>query len=508
MKLVRSLTLALSALALAGLLYVFARRLLYPYDLEWMEGGMLCHALRLLEHKPLYTPPSVDFVPFLYTPLYPALLALVSKIAGLTYGLARGLSIVSFLAALCAGYVFVRREGGSSTAALAAVAIPAAAFVPTGAWYDLARPDSLSLALVTIAVVVGWRARGQPADGSSAASHLRAVLAAALMVAAFFAKQTAAPFMVALGLALCVARWRVALTYGASVALLGLPLLLWANHASGGWFWRYVFELHQQHSFRPIRGFLAAPGLLLLILGPSLLLLVWGLLRRRTPALAYSAWIGLVGLLVSCISYGTLWSFANAIIPGVFFLALAAGTAAGRLLDGNKAGGAGGRPPLVLGLLALTLLLFAPNGAARLLLPVVPASWKMGPRALTGYDPRPFLPAGADREAGARLVERLRQAPGEVLIPGHPFYAHLAGKRVYLHRMGVLDVVQAGRPAPEGLALALATRRFSLVVMNDDEDWASWPGLLQSYRLSDEKLAGPRAITGTPTEPRHVLLPR
>jgi hypothetical protein len=192
----------------------------------------------------------------------------------------------------------------------------------------------------------------------------------------------------------------------------------------------------------------------------------------------------------------------------VFFLALAAGVAAGRLLAEDTASTSGARPALVLGLLALTLLLFAPNGVARLLLPVVPASWKMGPRALTGYDPRPFLPTGADRAAGARLVARLRQAPGDVLVPAHPFYAHLAGKRFFLHRMGVLDVVQAGRPPPEGLAAALAARRFSLVVMNDDEDWATWPGLLRSYRLSDERLAGPRAITGTPTEPRHILVPR
>src|SRR5688572_21865114 len=69
-----------------------ARRLLFPYDLEWMEGGMLNHALRLAEGQPIYAPPSIDFVPYLYTPLYPALLAWLGKVFGLTYQLGRAVS--------------------------------------------------------------------------------------------------------------------------------------------------------------------------------------------------------------------------------------------------------------------------------------------------------------------------------------------------------------------------------------------------------------------------------
>ena len=81
-------------------------------------------------------------------------------------------------------------------------------------------------------------------------------------------------------------------------------------------------------------------------------------------------------------------------------------------------------------------LLVAPNGPARLILPLAPASWKMAPRALTGYDPRPFIPSSSQRRAGDELIARLRLARGEVLVPPHPYYAHLAGKRVNLHTMG------------------------------------------------------------------------
>jgi hypothetical protein len=45
-------------------------RLQYPYELEWMEGGMVDHALRVLSGQKLYVRPSLEFVPFIYPPLF------------------------------------------------------------------------------------------------------------------------------------------------------------------------------------------------------------------------------------------------------------------------------------------------------------------------------------------------------------------------------------------------------------------------------------------------------
>src|SRR5690348_1839440 len=98
-KIVRALAVLVAACAYAVVAWLFVRRLFYPYDLEWMEGGMLCHALRLLEGKPIYAAPSVDFIPYLYTPLYPALLAALGRVVGLGYLLARLVSIGSFAGA-------------------------------------------------------------------------------------------------------------------------------------------------------------------------------------------------------------------------------------------------------------------------------------------------------------------------------------------------------------------------------------------------------------------------
>src|SRR5207247_9527854 len=72
---------------------VFLLRLRYPLDLEWMEGGVLTHTLRLGRGQPLYAEPSVDFVSFLYTPLYPALLCALSTVFRTPYTLGRSCSI-------------------------------------------------------------------------------------------------------------------------------------------------------------------------------------------------------------------------------------------------------------------------------------------------------------------------------------------------------------------------------------------------------------------------------
>ena len=499
MKVARAVALALAAWFVVLTVYVLGRRFAYPYDLEWMEGGMLTHALRLVEGKPIYAPPSVDFIPYLYTPGYPWLVAVLSHVFGLGYKLGRAVSLLGFAATAVLGYVFARREGGSRAAAAAAIAILFAAFVPTGAWYDLARPDSLFMGLTTAGLLVGWWQRGSWRGG---------VAAALLLVAAFFVKQTSAPFMVALGLALLLASPRVAVVYGLTLAVVGLPALWWANHASGGWFWTYISVLHRKHDFFPARAFLGTPGRLALLLGPSLLLVPWALWRRRSPGLVYATFIGAAGIAAACLSFGTQWAFVNAFMPGVMLPAIAIGVAAGRLVDDTREAPPRLRPAVVYALLALSLLC-APGGLYPVAARVVPASWGTEAlRAPTGYDPRRFIPTARDRAAGDALVARLRAVQGEVLIPFHPFYGYLAGKRTWLHRMGVMDIWRAGLGAPRGLGEALAQHRFALVVMDDKiaGNWWMWPGLLAAYHVTGT-IDGPRVVSGAMTAPRYLLSP-
>lgn len=498
-KILRAVALALAAWFIVLLCYVFARRFVYPYDLEWMEGGMLDHALRLAEGQPIYGPPSVDFIPYLYTPGYPFAVFVLGKLFGIGYALGRFVSLLGFFAVVVLGYVYARREGGSRAAAACAVAIIFAAYVPTGAFYDLARPDSLFMGLVTVGLLVAWWKRDSYAGG---------VAAALLLIAAFFVKQTAAPFMVALGLALLLASPRVAVVYGVTLAVVGLPALWIANRASGGWFWTYISVLHRKHDFFPARAYLGTPGRLALILGPAILLVPWALVRRRTPGLVYATFIALAGIAAACTSFGTQWAFTNAFMPGVMLPAIAIGVAAGLLVDDSRAQPPRLRAAAVYLLLALSLLT-APGGLLPVAARVLPESWGLNAlRNPTGYDPRGFIPTPRDRAAGDALIARLRATPGEVLIPFHPFYAHLAGKPTYLHRMGVMDIWRAGMGAPRGLVDAFDAHRFALVVMDDkiEGNWQMWPRLLDDYRISGT-IQGPRVVSGSATEPRFLLVP-
>ena len=51
-------------------LYLASQRIGFQYEIEWMEGGIYERVARVLEGKPLYVSPSLEFSPFVYTPLY------------------------------------------------------------------------------------------------------------------------------------------------------------------------------------------------------------------------------------------------------------------------------------------------------------------------------------------------------------------------------------------------------------------------------------------------------
>jgi hypothetical protein len=422
-----------------------------------MEGGMLVHALRVMRGEPLYAPPSVDFVAYLYTPLYPALLALAGKVIGLSYGLGRAVSVLSLAVVLVLGYRAARREGASRPFALVPAALVAAAFPFCGAWYDVVRNDELYLALVMGGLyLIAYHPR-----------QLGAVaLAGVLGALGFFAKQTASAFIVAAGVGLLVLRWRSVPVFAAAVAAVLGPGLWLLQRASGGWFWTYIYRLHQNHDFYAHRAYVETPLILLKqapIVLPLVALLAVLLLARRH--LTRSAFVWLLaagaGLTISCVGFGTQWAFANAFIPGVVFPAIAFGVLAGRLTGAAQPEGA--RRAFAEGLLAALV-------AAQL--------------ALAFYDPRPYLPTAASRANGDRLIARLRAAPGPVFIPDHPWYAVLAGKPAHFHRMGLWDVRRAGFGLPRGLVESFESHRWALVVMDSRVQWPQWPRLRERYRVT------------------------
>ena len=99
-KLPGLLRLALFSITAAYLviyLWMVFYRIRYPFDLEWIEGGMVNQVQRLLHGQSMYVAPGIDFVPFLYPPVYFYFSALPALLFGI--GLFP-LRLVSFLASL------------------------------------------------------------------------------------------------------------------------------------------------------------------------------------------------------------------------------------------------------------------------------------------------------------------------------------------------------------------------------------------------------------------------
>jgi hypothetical protein len=481
-----------------GLLAVtVARRLAYPYDLEWMEGGMLNHALRLAEGQPLYAAPSVEFIPYLYTPLYPALLAGLGKVFGLGYVLGRAISVASILAVVATMVAVLVREGGRRPRALAAAALGGGFFAATypwvEGWYDLVRGDTLFLAMAVIGLAL-LRAGARHGRGWL---WPRVAAAGALLALSFFCKQVGVVLVAAGGGALIFLNWRALPIYVGVTGLIGGGGSLLLDRLSGGWYWIYVFEVHQQHethmprfwrSFANIFGQFPALTAVIAVALVAVAGIAWR--RRALPdgagGFLYWTYMTACGAIVGALGWATQWAHFNAYIPAMTFAAIAGALAV--VAVGHWIAGA-----------ALAAALGAQLLVAR-------------------WSPAPFVPAPADRAAGDALIARLRELPGEVFMPSHPWYPRLAGKPTFTHRMGIMDVTFSSsgkkqlRPEAKrvaGLFEALRGGRFGAVVLDDRHEPWEFPGLGDGYFV-DEVLPrelAPRVVSGARTAPRYVYRP-
>jgi hypothetical protein len=320
-----------------------------------------------------------------------------------------------------------------------------------------------------------------------------AALAGLLIALAFFTKQTASVLGIGVGAGLLVAGWRRALVYGGVAAIALAAGLLLLNLTSHGWFWTYVFKLHQSHGFNGHLAFVDTPVRIARYAAPTFFalglaalgLFLGGKLRRSDALLAAGA---LAGFVASCLGFGTQWAFENAFIPAVYFPAFAAAVLGARLaalaVEEAKLGAA----------------VFACVVCGGLGLQAV----KVG-----RPDMRRWVPSAEDHAAAGRFLAQLRGLQGDVFIPFHPYYNVLAGKPPHTHRMGVLDVsAMMGRPAR--LDQALADQKFAYVIL----DWKSqpweWPTLAARYHDVHQFRDGVdavRSFSGADTSPRRLLAP-
>lgn len=226
-----------------------ATRVAYPYDLEWMEGGMLAHGWRVQRGLPLYPAPSPDWVPYIYPPGYAFLLAAT----GTTYAAGRVISLLgTAMAALSVVWIVGRHGRGTHRwhAGVMAAVVLIGTWDAGGTFLDLVRPDGLALGLLMASLALGFE-RHRSAQ----------VVGGLLLAAAFLVKHHAAAW----GLPIAIGLWardgdlRAALRYGLA-ALLPATLAIAVLHATtGGHLLTYLLVVPASHEVRWSRAFPGIP---------------------------------------------------------------------------------------------------------------------------------------------------------------------------------------------------------------------------------------------------------
>lgn len=396
-------------------LYVICSRIFYPYELEWIEGGILQSVIRILDGLPLYAAPTMDYVPSLYAPLYFYVSALATTLLGV--GLP-ALRLVSFVATLFNAVLVssaVWQLSRSRWAMLLTFFSWGAMYRFSGSWYEVARVDSLWSCFVIAAVtaLVFFRTKGW---------QYCLWLAVFCLCLAVFTKQATLmllPFFV-----LVVWSWAgfsSALRFSLVLVLLVGLLAAYMQWASDGWFYFYTMEMGKGHKFNPgipmnfLHGdiFLNMPIFVLLSLGFALLCQP----SRRD----IFAWLSLFSgfMVMSLLSRWYAGGYFNVLIPLHMLLLIMgiSGFAVG--LKKLYASDAGVWRYVLMPLLTLLLMLNIAIG------------W---------FNPSGQIPTVADRHCGDAIVKRLSTVKGQVCISKHGYLAYLAGKSFCAHEAFAVDL--------------------------------------------------------------------
>jgi 4-amino-4-deoxy-L-arabinose transferase-like glycosyltransferase len=400
-----------------------ALRAAHPYDIEWMEGVVVDHILRVLAGEPLYVAPTLDFTPLIYPPFFYYVGAAATLVFGEGLLAPRLVSIAASIGCLVVLFLFARRETGEASAGLLAAGLYAATFELSGGWFDLARIDNLFMALLL----------GGSYLVRFHTSTRTLLLAGGLMFLAAFTKQTAIVVAGALCLQLLLAQGlRSALTFGLSF---GVPLLVSAlslHLVSDGWHSYYVYILPSEHLILPaylgifflhdlLRPLPIASLLFITLLASAALRVRNAVEEERSRLLFYLLFLPAL-MLGSAGSRIHVGGAGNVLLPAYAAVALGVAVAASQVVSGRvlatsmKAGFVG---PLV----SVALL-------AQL--------------AMLAFDPRPYVPNEATVRAGDRFVAEIEAIEGDVFTPDHGYLGARVGKKSFAHYVPLWDVLRGG----------------------------------------------------------------
>jgi len=478
---------------LYAIIFLFSAgmRLVYPYEVEWNEGAVLDHAIRILDGKPIYTAPSLDFSAFVYTPFYYYVTSVVMKIGGEGLWAGRLVSILSILLSAFLIGKIVRRETSSSMLSVSGAMLFIAFYRLTGFFYDIVRMDSLALCLVVAAIY-------------SALYFRRGHIIGAIFVAlAYFTKQQMLFVWPAIALCFALRDRRQLISFAFLSLLIVVAGTIVLSLSTNGWYRFYTYTIP---SMKASAGFDWQTALeffrywMLGSFGFTTLAILIAIFAVRKDAKSAR---GNLFVIIACyimatisgaIGFGNPGGYKNVLMPLAATISIIFPISANiisegirKFLDGDRSSNS--QISAAIMLLAFLSLAYNPLGQKMLF-----ASTKQ-------------------RLAGDEFMAKLKAMPGDVWIPYHGYIGRLAGKQTHVHFMAMNDALVPHDTTSiryqHEIDSSLAAFRFTSII-RDEENVFHWDSV-QHYSRSGTIFQTPNVfisrIGDAQTRPQFIYLP-
>ncbi len=458
-KILKWVLVFLSILAIGHWLYLGGRRLLYPYEVSWMEGSMLDQILRLLQGKSLYTVPTLEYVPWLYQPFYYYIAAGVAKLTGLTFVNVRIISVLStIVSALLIGYVVHKETNKNKFFAIIGVGLFLVAYGKVGYSFESARVDSLFLVLLLIGCVVTLYAKSKSA----------VFFGALILTLSYFTKQSSVFFFPGIAFLMAFRNRKYAIAFTLSLVFFILCGTILFHIITNGWYEYYTLYIPsaKRKTFQLLSGvsdFFSYVTLRCWLVTIILFILsVISGIFTRTKSYAVSNrsihdYLFLAALLTAFVGLGNEGGGKNVLMPVAAFTGISLPLIADSMIKRSKKEFS---TILYLGLILIQFMMLISN----------PYAFPQN------------IPTKNDELRQEAFLDSIRVLPGELWIPYHGYMPHSAGKETFAELRAYGDVLLMNDSTSHHLKYSLdSTLRAHRFTRIFDDQRDTFPGYILKY---------------------------
>ncbi len=499
-----SLSIIMGAAFIALVVALAVMRLIYPYEVEWMEGAMLDHVVRIVAGKPIYSAPSIEFIPWLYPPLYYYVVAASVKIFGMGFFAGR---IVSFLSTIFIALALtwtVRRVTKDRILSFLTFALYFATDAATGYYFDIVRNDAFFTLVIVTAMVTAVVFRGYKA----------AITTGIILTLGFLTKQQAIFFLPPLAIYLWFRNPKESIAFVLTSVVIAVIAVVELNISTGGWSNYYMFTIPSAKRVNIVwmRLFDVFPDY---ALGPlavcTLAVLIHSRLSKSLPSTRSVA-----GERRTNGVPGGWFGFVTT-IPGLLTMMSLASLAAGAMSLANEGGYRNVMMPFVAFIIPMLpiamheLREWKPELSRYIYLPIL---FQFAALYFNPLSETMVIASAHQRSGGDQFMAKLRTIPGEVYIPYHGYITRQVGKESHAQLLATLDVLRVhdttARRLQADFDTAMARHRFSAVILEECRDISC--DSVAHYTLAGRMISEPNVMLtrfgSQATRPEFVFVPK